>query len=168
MCEADKKLVQWTNFPPNARSVSAGLNATAIVSFLLLLSGCDKLPVEAEEARSKAFFDHNKPAYEALEEALRDIDPEIKSLMACNTDTTDCFVRIEEPTTAQIEAEARYVPLIRDLGFPGHIFFDQHEGGEFVLPNMGHAEIETENGIYEVSLELVLWRNGVPADAAMC
>ena len=154
-------------FPLNVRRVEGRLRLTLSLTALLALSACDQLPPEFKETQIRSVFNENREAFEELERELGDIEPGI-GVMACNTDTTDCFARVEEPSAAQLAAEKRYAPLLRDLGFPGHVFFDQHEGGEFVFPGMGHATLESHSGTYEINLELVLWTQGRPQDAQMC
>ena len=157
----DQKLVQWTDVPLNARSVGVALLCA------VALSGCNRVPPQFSELRLRQHFEAHQANFMALETALHDIDPSVRSVISCPSEEP-CYYPVETPSEAEARAEQQFAPLLEDLGFPGTVFFDQQEGNRFEFPNLDSAQRTISDQVYSVRIGLSLWLDGVPPGLQAC
>lgn len=128
---------------------------------LILLQGCFWQSYEWKTTSDIAHFERHEAAFERLADALQS-DPDVTSVMKCpNIENRTCFTSIDEPTTEQLAFDAKYLPMLNDLGYLGYTFFDRKAETDFWIPNIDNAVHED----YEVSSALWLRtaaRNDIP------
>jgi hypothetical protein len=139
-----------------ARTLLIGLS-------LVLLQGCFWQSYEWKTASDIAHFERHEAAFERLADALQS-DPDVMSVMKCqNVEDRACFVSVYEPTAKQLAYDAKYLPMLDDLGYRGYTFFDRRLESDFWIPNIDHAIHDD----YEVASALWL-RLALRDDIPMC
>lgn len=161
MFKTGQEFGRWTNFSLNARSAGVALLCA------IALSGCNRLPPQFSELRLRQHFEAHQANFMALEAALHDIDPSVRSVIACPSEQP-CYYQIETLSEAESRAEQQFAPLLEDLGFPGTVFFDQQEGNRFEFPNLDSAQRTISDQVYRFRIGLSLWLDGVPSGLQAC
>ena len=159
-----KKLVQWTNFPPNARSVSARLLGILV---LAVTFSCSRLPPAFNEGRIRIHFEDYRDVYAKLEMALPAVDASVESIMYCPP-SAECTFFGPAPSPEQMEAEAKILPLLEALEFPGPVKVWPFPDGRYEIPQLGSGRMTVNQIEYTTIAHLVLWPEGLPSTVTDC
>lgn len=159
-----RKLVQKTDFLSNASSVSTGLTLALTLG---VISSCTRLPPAFNEARILAHFEKHREIYAKLEMALPAVDASVESITHCPP-SAECTFTGPAPSPEQMEAEAKILPLLEALEFPGPVNVRPFPDGRYEIPQLGSGRITVDQIEFTTSSHLVLWPDGLPPTVAGC
>ncbi|MEM1152300.1 MAG: hypothetical protein AAGI03_17435 [Pseudomonadota bacterium] len=137
--------------PKRKRRARLGLSVISIP----ILAACFGGPKEPQTLWAVSHWKSNVEAFKILERELL-ADDGVQGIFACpQPGDESCFMRPKEPDEVRLAYEAKYQPLLRDLNFPGPVFFDRKNETDFWLPNMGASR----TGPYDIHAALWLRPN---------